>query len=172
MVAGQRGEQTRPLRLAAMPPQARRPGAWLPARCRPRGSARAASRPRTGGHLVATGGAGIWLGSQPGRCHMVALLASRADHPADGALRPARDERAGPVIGLSKGSWIREDRLAPCHVAPGGRQADLVTDDAVLGDRDRVCERVGAPGRLWDVTVRVRPRTGEPSPGHPASPAG
>jgi hypothetical protein len=97
--------------------------------------------------VVATGGAGTWLGGQPYRCRMV-TLASRAHHPAEGVLRPARDERAGPVVGLSEGGRIREDRLAPRHVAPGSREADLVTDDAVLGDRDRLCERVGAHGGL------------------------
>jgi hypothetical protein len=171
MVAGQGGEQTRPLRLTAMPPQAR--GAWLPARCRPRGSARSASWPgSTGGCMVATGGGGIRLGCQLCRWRMVRLLAGWAHQPAGDVLRPARGERAGLVVSLSEGGRIREGCLAPRHIAPGGRQADLVTDDAMPGDRDRVTERIDACGRLQGVRIRVRPGTGGRKPGHPGCPAG
>lgn len=82
---------------------------------------------------------------------MVARLTSWAHHLADGVLRPARGERTGPVVGLAKGNWIREDRLAPWYVAPRGRQAELISDDAALGDRDRAGERVKAPSTLCGV---------------------
>jgi hypothetical protein len=100
------------------------------------------------------------------------LLADRAGQGAHSVLGPARNDRAGPVVGLPERGRIRERRPAPRHVAPGGRDPDLVTDDAVPGDRHRMSQRIEAHKRPQGFTVTVGPQVGGPGPGDPAGPAG
>jgi hypothetical protein len=79
-------------------------------------------------------------------CLVVRLLAGGADQPAERVPRPARTGRPGPVVGLAERGRISEGCPAAGHVAPGGGLADLITEDTVLGDRDRMDQRIEAPG--------------------------
>src|SRR6516225_5127080 len=97
------------------------------------------------------------------------LLAGGAHQPPISVLAPARGERPDPVVGLAERGGVREPRAAASHVAPGGRDADLITNDTVLGDRDRVNQRI-ATSRS-PVCPRVSWRTGGPQLSHPAGPA-
>jgi hypothetical protein len=74
----------------------------------------------------------------------VTLLAGWAHQPANTVLTPARDQRSGPVVGLPERGQVGEPCEAACHVTPGSGDADLITNDTVLGDRDRVNQRITA----------------------------
>jgi hypothetical protein len=92
---------------------------------------------------------------------VVTLLAGWAHQPAQSVLHPARNNRPGPVVGLPGRDRIRESRPAPGHVAPGSREADLITNDTVPGDRNRMSQRIEPHGRLRGSTVTVRPRAAD-----------
>lgn len=85
------------------------------------------------------------------------LLAGRAHQPGHSVLSPARTDRSGPVVRLPERGRIREPRPAPGHVAPGGRDPELVTNDAVLGDCNRPSQRIEADNRLPVFAVTARP---------------
>jgi hypothetical protein len=99
-------------------------------------------------------------------CLVADRLAGGAGQPAERVYRPARPGRPGPVVGLAERGRVSERCPAAWHVAPGGGQADLITEDAALGDRDREDQRIEALGLgAW------RPRADGPEPGQLASPA-
>jgi hypothetical protein len=125
----------------------------------------------TDGCLVITGGVRFSRECQSRRCRTGALLAGRAYQPGQSVLNPARSDRSRPVVRLPEGGPIRESRPAPSRVAPGDRDPDLVTDDAVLSDRDRMNQRIESYNRLQVFAVTVRPEPEWPEPGYPPSPA-
>jgi hypothetical protein len=119
--------------------------------------------------------------SRSAGCLVVTPLAGGANLPAEPVPRPACTCRPNPVVGLAERGRIGECCRAACHVAPGGREADLIADDTVFGDRDRIDQRLEAPGpgsltvtpgpRPGSLTVRPGPGPGGPEPCHQASPA-
>jgi hypothetical protein len=140
----QRGKQARPLR-PVRPALGR--GGWPPNRG-PHGLV------RTAGWPAATGGTGFSSGNPPRRRRAV-TPAGRACQPAQRVLRPARSDGSGPVVRLPERGRIRESRLAPRHGTPGGRNPDLVTNDTVPGDRNRMNQRIQAHRRLPGFTITV-----------------
>jgi hypothetical protein len=170
-VTCQCAEQAWPRWLLVMPAQARR--GWPPERRRRYGLARPACRPcGIAGCLVITGGVRFARECPSRRCRAGALLAGRAHQPGQSVLSPARSDRSRPVVRLPERGRIGEPRPAPGHVAPGGRDPDLVTNDAVLSDRNRMNQRIEADNRLQVFTVTVRPEAQWPDLGYPPSPAG
>jgi hypothetical protein len=109
--------------------------------------------------LAVTGGVRFWR-EHPSLAGT--LLAGRAHQPGQSVLSPARADRSGPVVRLPECGRIRELRRAPGHVAPGGSDPDLVTDDAVLGDRNRSNQRIETYSRLQVFTVTIRPEAKRP----------
>jgi len=83
---------------------------------------------------------GIWNPLERPLCwsYPVTLLAAWADKSAVSVRAPAHSERSRPVVRLAKRGRVRETSEAAGHVTAGGRQTDLITDDTVFGDRDRV----------------------------------
>jgi hypothetical protein len=147
-----------------MPAQARR--GWPPERRRRYGLVRPACRPYgTAGRLMITGGTRFSRECPSRRCRASALLAGRAHQPGQSVLSPARSDRSRPVVRLPERGRIREPRPAPGHVAPGGREPDLVTNDAVLSDRNRMNQRIEAYKRLQVFAVTVRPEAEWPELG-------
>jgi hypothetical protein len=96
-------------------------------------------------------------------CLVVSRLAGGAGQPAERVRRPARTGRPGPVVGLAERGRVSERCPAVWHVAPGGGQADLITEDTALGDRDRMDQRIEAPG-LGALTAAAWPRRTGPNP--------
>ena len=143
-----------------------------PERRRRHGLVRPACRPYiTAGCLVITGGVRFSREYPSRQCRAGALLAGRAHQPGQSVLSPASSDRSGPVVRLPERGRIREPRPAAGHVAPGGRDPDLVTNDAVLNDRNRMNQRIEADKRLQVFAVTVRPEAEWPEPGYPPSPA-
>ena len=124
---------------------------------------------RATGWCASTGGPRFTGDRLPRRRAADTLLAGRAHQPPARVLAPARGKRPGPVVGFAERGGVRERRAAACHVAPGGRDADLVTNDTVFGDRDRVNQRVTA--RRQPERLPVGWRAGGSQLSHPASPA-
>jgi hypothetical protein len=111
---------------------------------------------------------------------VVTLLAGRAHQPVQSVPRPPGDGCPGPVVSLPERGRIRECHPASWHIAPGGRDPDLITNDTALGDRNRVdqrveaCrnQRVEARRRPCDFTVVVKPGADGTRLTHPGGPAG
>jgi hypothetical protein len=149
-----------------MPALAR--GGWPRGRCW--ALAHAACRPWgaggwpvvTDGTAFLTDGTGI-LRVNPPRRYRAVTLARWAHQPAQIVPRPARGDRPGPVVRLPERGRVRESGLALRHGAPGVRNPDLVADDTLPGNRNRMSQRVEARRALHGVAVTVS---------HPASPAG
>jgi hypothetical protein len=166
----QRGKQAWPLLPPVMPALAR--GGWPPGRRRPHELPRTARRPcGTVGWFVVTDGTGLSRENPPRR-NRVGTLAGWAHQPAQSVCRPARNDRPGPVVRLPERGRISEGRPPPRHDAPGGRNPDLVTDDTVPGDRNRVNQRIEAHRRLRGFTITVRPGADGRRLSYPGSPAG
>ena len=164
----QRGKQPLPL-LAVRP--ALGCGGWPPDRG-PYGLVRPAGRPYgTAAWAVVTGGTGFSIGNPPRRCGVV-TLAGRAHQPAQCVRRPARGDRPGPVVRLPERGRIRESGLAPRHGAPGRGNPDLVTNDTVPGDRDRVNQRIEAHRRQRGFAITVSRDAGGRGLSSAASPPG
>jgi hypothetical protein len=166
--AYQHGKQARPRRLVMQAPVR---GGWPPSRG-PYGSAGTARRPcGTAGWPVVAGGTRFWRGNPPRRDQVV-TLAGWAHQPAQSVLRPARGDRPSPIVRLPQRGRIRERGLAPRHGAPGGRNPDLVTNDTVPGDRDRINQRIEPHRRLRGVTITVSQDADRRRLSYPASPPG
>ena len=101
--------------------------------------------------------------------HILTLLAGRAYQPADGVRAPARHQCPGTVVCLPERRRVREPHDAARHVAPGSRYPDLITDDTVFGDSNRMKQRVRAPGRPRRLSARSRAHQSQCH--HPACPA-
>jgi hypothetical protein len=105
----------------------------------------------------------------PWPCHIITLLAGRACQPADRVRTPARHQRPSPVVRFAQRRRVREPRGAARHVTPGSRYPDLVTDDAVFGNSNRMKQRIMAPWRPWRLSFRSRAHQSQCH--HPACPA-
>jgi hypothetical protein len=166
--AYQRGEQAWPLR-PVMP--ALGLGRWPPDRGR-NGLVRTAGRPcGTADQPVVAGGAGFSGGNPPRRCRAVTLAGWACQH-AQSVLRPARDDRASPIVGLPERGRIRESGLASRHGAPGCGNPDLVTNDTVRGDRNRMDQRIEPHRKLPGFTITGSQGADGCRHSSPASPAG
>src|SRR5262245_4256822 len=157
--ACQRGKQARPLRPPLMPAMAR-DERWQADGRQPRLVARAAFRPCAAvGYSVISNGPGFSWKHPPWRRGGVALPAGWANQPAQSILTPARKDRSGPVVRLPECDRIGESRRTPRHVTPGDGGPDLVPDDAVPGNRNRMDQRIEAPRRPRGqaVAARLRP---------------
>jgi len=144
--ARQRGEQPGPQHPPLMPTLARA-GRWLADGRRPRRAARAAARPCAAvGHSMIISGA-LVVRQHPPRRRGVVLSAGQANQPAQSVHAPARAHRPSPVVRLPERGRIREGRTAPRHVTPDDRSPDLVPDDGVPGDRNRMDQRIKAHRR-------------------------
>ena len=166
--AYQHGKQAWPQR-PVMPAPVR--GGWPPHRG-PSGSAGTARRRcGTAGGPVVADGTRFWTGNPPRRDRVVAL-AGWAHQPAQGVLHPTRGDRPSPIVRLPERGRIRERGLAPRHGAPGARNPDLVTDDTVPGDRNRMTQRIEARRTLRAVTITVREDADRRRLRYPASPPG
>jgi hypothetical protein len=84
-------------------------------------------------------------------------LAGGADLPAVGVLRPACVGCPGPVVGFPERGRVSEDSPHPA-MSHQAVDADLVTDDTVPGDRNRMGQRVETR-RLRRLTGTVWPGT-------------
>jgi hypothetical protein len=143
----------------------------------PDGLARPAGQPcGTAARPVVTGGPGFSRGNPPRR-RRVLPLAGWARQPAQSVRRPARGDRPGPVVRLPERGRIRESGLAPRHGAPGRGNPDLVTNDTVPGDRNRVNQRIEPHRRLRGFAITVsrdadgrRLRSAASPPGHARPP--
>jgi hypothetical protein len=134
---------------------------------------------RDGGRCGAAGN--VWLGTgYPWLGHTVTLLAGGAQQLVEGVHMPARSQCPCPVVRLAQGSQVGELRPAAWDVAAGGRQPDLIADDAVFGDRQRIKQRITAGTRPGCLVVRwwaqrqpaaARWRTAQSSLSHLACPA-
>jgi hypothetical protein len=123
--------------------------------------------------------AGIWLGAGclgPGRT--VTLLAGRAHQPVESIHTPARSQCPCPVVRFAQRSQVGELRPAANDVTASSGQSELITDDTVFGNRQRIKQRVMAGRGRFGVRRRmrghppgVRWRARQPSLGHPARPA-
>jgi hypothetical protein len=162
----QRGKQAWP-RRPVMPALGR--GGWPPNR-RPYGLVRTPGRPYgTAGWPVDTDGTGFSRGNPPRRRRVV-TPAGWAHQPAQSVLRPARSDRPSPIVRLPERGRVRESGPAPRHGAPGGRNPDLVTNDTVPGDRNRMNQRIEPHRRLRGFTITVSQDAGGRRLSHPASP--
>jgi hypothetical protein len=181
--AHQRGQQAWPLR-PVMPGLAR--GGWPPGHRWTDRLAGTARRPggidgwpavtdgaallidRTG---FLTDGTGI-VRVNPPRRYRAVTLARCAHESAQIVLRPASGDRPGSVVRLPERGRVRESGLAPCHGTPGGRNPDLVADDTVPGNHNRMNQRIEARRIPRGFAVTVSQGADGPSLSHPASPAG
>jgi hypothetical protein len=164
----QRGKQAWP-RRPVMPTLGR--GGWPPNRG-PYELVRTAGRPcGTAGWPVVTDGTGF-SSENPPRRYRVVTLAGWAHQPAQSVLRPARSDRPSPIVRLPERGRVRESGLAPRHAAPGGRNQDLVTNDTVPGDRNRMNQRIEAHRRLRGFTITVSQDADGRRLSSPASPPG
>ena len=153
--ARQRGEQAGPLHSPLMPALARGGRRQAGGRRRRR-AAQAAARPCAAvGHSVIIDGAGARR-QHPPRRRGVALSAGEANQPAQSVHAPARAHRPSPVVRLPERGRIRKGRTAPRHVTPDDGSPDLVPDDGVPGDRNRMDQRVKAHRRPRAQTVAAR----------------
>jgi hypothetical protein len=135
-----------PARQQAWPWRPVRPavgrGGWPPDRGRYR-LVRTARRPcGTARWPVVTGTRGFSRGNPPRRWLRVVTLAGRAHQPTESVLRPASGDRPSPIVGLPERGRIREGGPAPRHSAPGRRNPDLVANNTLPGDRDRMNQRI------------------------------
>jgi hypothetical protein len=147
----QRGEQAWPLR-PVVPALGR--GGWRPDGG-PYGLVRAAARPcGTAAWPVVTGGTGFSTRHPPRRCGVI-TLAGWAHQPVQGVFCPACSDCPSPVVCLPERGRSRESGPASRHGAPGGRYPDLVTNDTVSGDRDRMSQRVEPHRSMRGITITV-----------------
>jgi len=164
----QRGKQAWP-RRPVMPALGR--GGRPPNRG-PYGLVRTAGRPcGTPGWPAVTGGTGFSRKNPPRRRRVV-TPAGWAHQPAQSVRRPARGDRPGPIVRLPERGRVRESGLAPRHGAPGGRNPDLVTDDTVPGDRNRMNQRIEPHRGLRGLTITVGQDADGRRLSSPASPPG
>jgi len=166
-VVRQRGKQVWPLRPAVT---ARAYCAAPPGYHQPHGGATATAAPGRGGSWRGATVVIHPMAKYPSRPrHTITLPAGRAYQLADRVRAPARHQCPSTVVCLPQRRRVREPRGAASHVAPGSRYPDLITDDTVFGNSNRMNQRVIAPGRPWRLSVRSRAHQSQFH--HPACPA-
>jgi len=166
-VVRQRGKQVWPLRPAVT---ARAYCAAPPGYHQPHGGATATAAPGRGGSWRGATVVIHPVARYPSRPrHTITLLAGRAYQLADRVRAPARHQCPSTVVCLPQRRRVGEPRGAASHVAPGSRYPDLITDDTVFGNSNRMNQRVIASGRPWRLSVRSRAHQSQFH--HPACPA-
>jgi hypothetical protein len=153
-------------------PALARDGRWLAGGRRPRRAAGTAAWPCAAvGQSVIINGGGAPR-QHPPRRRGVMLSAGQANQPAQSVHAPARAHRPSPVVRLPERGRVREGRTAPRHVTTDDRSPDLVPDDAVSGDRNRMGQRIKAHRRPRGQMVAARLLAGGAELCSRAGPAG